>query len=378
MRLLPRLAFAACLFATAIVCAAWAYSHYRAEAILIVQRSTAQGMSIHSASGSLRVATYRLEPTPPSDLYHRTTTALKFVPGWPSPDFGIGWSPKRSPLVYVQAGPWLPWPSFWVRAQYWQVMTALLGLQTLLWRVGRRASAPALGQRGFVPRSRKILLRVLVLGSAAIAILGTCIWAQSYWHKTVFRALPLVPCRHWYLHAGSERGSLRVSIFKSRVPVHTTSVETWSFSLADQGALWADRGYPYDPDSPETPYQEAPPGWRDLGARLVTFSARWDPNEWDVDGHDQKCATVVIRIPHWALVLPLSCPAILYLATCTRCARRLRRGLCPACAYDLRATPERCPECGRETTVAERERIRKFHGPAAGAGASVGEPPARP
>jgi hypothetical protein len=51
-------------------------------------------------------------------------------------------------------------------------------------------------------------------------------------------------------------------------------------------------------------------------------------------------------LPHWSLVLLFAILPALRLRAAIR-SRELRRvGLCPKCGYDLRATPDRCPECG--------------------------------
>lgn len=63
------------------------------------------------------------------------------------------------------------------------------------------------------------------------------------------------------------------------------------------------------------------------------------------------CASVTL--PHWLLVFVFAAPLMgkVLVIAMRRLKRRLRHmnGLCPTCGYDLRASTERCPECGKNT-----------------------------
>jgi hypothetical protein len=73
------------------------------------------------------------------------------------------------------------------------------------------------------------------------------------------------------------------------------------------------------------------------------------PSGWTSFSH-------VVNVPHWLAAISTAIVPSLWLVDTKLRRAKARRiaGLCPTCSYDLRATPERCPECGTIPTTAAK------------------------
>ena len=160
-------------------------------------------------------------------------------------------------------------------------------------------------------------------GMSLVMCLATVgLWARSYWRADI---LVYGHPDGWNDHVISTRGQMAIS------RVHATYPRPLGFSRHSN-----------------TP-------------RRLTY------NRWGFDWVHEK------RVPHWGenvtewkrVVFPHWCVVVLTaIAPGTLLPSVLRRlkykhpGLCPSCGYDLRASPERCPECGRESNAIGTQRHR--------------------
>lgn len=61
----------------------------------------------------------------------------------------------------------------------------------------------------------------------------------------------------------------------------------------------------------------------------------------------------MIGVPLLYVMIPLGAMPAWWLASIRRDAQRRKANLCRTCGYDLRASPDRCPECGAVPEIAE-------------------------
>ncbi len=127
--------------------------------------------------------------------------------------------------------------------------------------------------------------------------------------------------------------------------------------MSTQGAVLSIRGGNNNPNESGWFFHAGPKdvhGWTYLHLANSSSPMRWRPGivaptilgidgmEFGIDG---------VAVPYWMLFttflsLPLIDVGWRYFLYALTMRRRARLGLCPTCGYDLRASKDRCPECG--------------------------------
>ena len=80
------------------------------------------------------------------------------------------------------------------------------------------------------------------------------------------------------------------------------------------------------------------------GFRSSAFSRRWGFGYYVSYGPFSVIRSILI--PHWVFMVAAAILPTVWLGQEWKKLRRIRHGLCLTCGYDLRASKERCPECG--------------------------------
>lgn len=146
-----------------------------------------------------------------------------------------------------------------------------------------------------------------------------------------------------------------------RLTQQTVTVRPGGFTSIDQAKAYVPPTQPSTPDATKlltltihlpdgtsTSHAISNPGSRTYERRGLDQNST---NELFEDPRDPlrsySLHMVFIWVPLWPLVLlPPMAPVALFFWLAYRRRTRRRAGLCPACGYDLRATPYPCPECG--------------------------------
>ena len=175
-------------------------------------------------------------------------------------------------------------------------------------------------------RSLRVFCNLLTILSLVLALALAVLWVRSYWRRdSLGWDQPIRPDKEsFFFDLESGGGGAAVDIgFYSPQSGRERKLEGWHWESFAQKPL---------------PYAD--------GLRTTRFGIGYESDR----GPMARYRAVVF--PTWLAAVLLGLFPAARLARAIRRRRGVREGLCPKCGYDLRATPDRCPECGKD---AERE-----------------------
>jgi hypothetical protein len=204
---------------------------------------------------------------------------------------------------------------------------------------------------------KRRLFNLMALLSLALCFTIALLWVRSYWRWDHFiwkwedgtGAVAIERQRQIYSMHGSV-GIQRVS--QEMVYASEERAREVRQMLATQREFNWKKGKPAAPITPSNLWERIG-FWSGLNTvKLPNVDAR------SAQRQSRMLTITWFSVPHWFLGIPCSVPLLLWVRSYARAVasrRRLRQSLCPACGYDLRATPDRCPECG---AVPERSAMK--------------------
>ena len=175
---------------------------------------------------------------------------------------------------------------------------------------------------------KRRLLNLLTAVSLVLCVAVMVLWVRSWWWVDGYSHV--TPDRCWTFF--SDRGLVRATLYEDS-PRHLRG--------------WVGETFPAQTgmNGLRAELTLCDPAWPRLGIGYYESRTEAGDGAWRYGGRRYRSWIV----PYWLLATVFAPPAAAGVVGAWRAIRARRHrapGLCMRCGYDLRGTPQRCPECG--------------------------------